>query len=354
MRAAVRSAALFLFVAALTATGAFAQSIYDAQIREATALVDAGKADEAIAKLQHVLADEPANTNATYELGLAYAAKGDTKLCRKTLEPVGAAKGPLQVAALTTIANCLDNGHDAKGAIEMYRRALAIDPNDPEVAFNLGITLATSGSGDEARPLLERHAKADPLHASGHLILAKVFDAQHFTVPALFSYLHFIALEPTGARADAAVTRIRALMDGGAQKTAKGVNITIDPSASTAEGDYGAMAFMLPMAAAARGLEEKAKLSEFEQVRLQLVDDIHVFVETAKDGSDYTATTQVPFFTKMDDAKALDGFAAVVLISQKLPGMQEWAKAHERDVNTFLDWRRPLSRPAGVPMPPAP
>ena len=97
MTSAVRSAALFLF-AALTTVSAFAQSKHAAEIHEGTALVDEGKLDEAIAKFQQILADDPADTTATYELGLAYAAKGDSKKCRTTLEPVGAAKGPLAVA----------------------------------------------------------------------------------------------------------------------------------------------------------------------------------------------------------------------------------------------------------------
>ncbi|HWS70515.1 MAG TPA: tetratricopeptide repeat protein, partial [Thermoanaerobaculia bacterium] len=176
---AVRRTAAFL-LCTLLAASAFAQSIYDAQIHDATALVDAGRPDEAIAKLQQVLKDEPGNTTATYELGFAYAAKGDAKQCRATLEPIGAAKGPLQVPALTMIANCLDNAHDSKGAIETYRRALAIDPNDAEVAFNFAITLAATGAGAEARTLFERHAKADPRHASGHYALAKLFEAQNF------------------------------------------------------------------------------------------------------------------------------------------------------------------------------
>ena len=349
-----RAATVVLLAALTSAPSAFAQSSHAQQIAEANALTDAGKFDDAIAKLQQVLTDDPADKTARYELGLAYGDKGDTKQCLATLEPIGNAAGPMQVAALTMIANCLDTAHDGKAAIATYRRALAIDRNDPEVAFNLGIALARNGGPyDEARELLKKHAIADPDHASGHYALAKVFEGMNFPIPALFSYLHFLALEPTGSRAADAAARVRLLMDAGVQKTAKGANITIDPTASTAEGDYSAMAMILPITAASRGFKEKAKLSEFEQIREQLKTDVLLLSEAGKQ-TDYTATVNARFFEEMKKAKALDGFAAAALLTQKLPGTQEWSVAHEAEVNAFLEWRRSHVRAAGVMMPAAP
>lgn len=353
MRAALRTSILLL-LAALPAAGLVAQSKHNAQIDEATALADAGKFDEAIAKLQAVLKEDPADTEARYELALTFGSKGDTKQCRETMAPVGAVAGPLQVRALTAIANCLDNENDWKAAIATYRKALAIDPNDVEVAFNLAIALSSHGSDAEALSLFKQHATADPRHASGHLALAKMFDSQHLSVPALFAYLHFIALEPSGERAAAAADRIRTLMDAGFQKTAKGANITVDPNASKAEGDYSAMAVALPMAAAARDLDEKAKLSQFEQIRLQLVSDVTMFTEMTDKQTDFTATMHVPFFRSMIAAKALDGFAAVVLVSQDLPGMADWAKLHEAEVVAFFEWQKTQAGKKGIPMPPQP
>lgn len=352
---AKRAATVFLLVVALmTAPQLFAQSSHAAQIAEANALTDAGKFDEAIAKLQQVLTDDPADKTALFELGLAYAGKGDLKQCGATLAPLGEAAGPLQVAALTMIGNCLDSANDSKAAIATYRRALTIEPDNPEVAFNLGIALTRNGSRDEARELLKKHATADPRHASGHYALAQVFEAQNFRVPALFSYLRFLALEPLTDRAANAAARVRALLDAGVQKTAKGANITIDPSASTAEGDYSAMAMMLALSSAARGTEKEAKLSEFEQVRRQLTSTIAMFTETSAQQSDYTGTVNAPFFAAMTKAKVLDGFAAVALMKLKLPGMQEWSAKHESDVNAFLEWRRPQLKPPSVPIPQTP
>ena len=57
-------------------------------IREAVSLMDSGRFDDAIAKLRTVLTNDPANNMARYELGLAYAAKGDDAQCLTVFEPV--------------------------------------------------------------------------------------------------------------------------------------------------------------------------------------------------------------------------------------------------------------------------
>src|SRR5205814_10007411 len=58
------------------------------RIGEATLLIDSGKVDQAIAALQPIGAEHPDNETPTYELGLAYSAKGDAENCRKILEPL--------------------------------------------------------------------------------------------------------------------------------------------------------------------------------------------------------------------------------------------------------------------------
>jgi thioredoxin-like negative regulator of GroEL len=61
-------------------------------IHDATVLVDEGKVVEAIAGLKKLVADDPSDATAAYELGLAYAANGDNVNCRATLEPLAEAK----------------------------------------------------------------------------------------------------------------------------------------------------------------------------------------------------------------------------------------------------------------------
>ena len=156
-------------------------------IAAAVTLMDAGKLDDAIAKLKQVLATEPANISARYELGLAYSQKGEGALCRDTIEPLSSIANPLQVGAITTLATCLDQLGDSEKAIAAYRRGLALAPDDEQLNYNLAVTLATSGKLAEARKIAEHGVAKNPWHASAHLLLAKVFDAEKYSVPAAIS-----------------------------------------------------------------------------------------------------------------------------------------------------------------------
>src|SRR3989442_190008 len=81
------------------AAGPMTPAAHAAAIHDATVLVDAGKFDEGIAALK-ILAADPKDEMAVYELGLAYAAKGDNRLCMTTLEPLTSHTGTLQVVSL--------------------------------------------------------------------------------------------------------------------------------------------------------------------------------------------------------------------------------------------------------------
>jgi Tfp pilus assembly protein PilF len=335
----------------LVASTAVAQTS-DSAIAEAVTLMDSGHIDEAIAKLKQVLVDEPSSVSARYELALAYSQKGEAALCRDTVQPITSTAGPLQAGALTTLATCFDQLGDSKKAIEAYRRALRLAPDDAQVNFNLAVTLAQNGNLPEAREIAKHGAEKNPWHASAHLLLAKVFDAEGFMVPAAYSYMHFLALEPVSPRATEAATALRELLGRGLKKTAEGGNITIDPNAPKDEGDFTPLALGIAMAAAVQTTEENVNKSEFEHLRSMLVHDVKIFIEmNEKTSGNYTIDVHRPFFTAMDRANVLDAFAATAISSLHLPGAEEWAKANEKSMEAYLDWIRPQRRPPAIALP---
>jgi tetratricopeptide (TPR) repeat protein len=343
-------------ILAFAASTAFAQTPppdNTVAIAEATAMMDAGKTDDAIAKLKTVLASEPSNTTAQYELGLAWGQKGEAGRCRDLMQPLADRPGALQVKALVTLANCLDQLGDRKKAVSAYKRGLAIEPDDAELNFNLAVTLVQMGKGDEARAVGKHGATKNPWHASEHYLLAKVFEAQGFKVPAMLSYLHFLALEPTGNRSLDAATRLRELLGQGVEKTSKGYNINVDPNPPKDEGDFGAMQMMITLLAGGAAAEKtEQKKSEFENARGQIISVLAMYLEMDEKGPDnYTRTVQRPFFMAMQKEKVLDTFAGLALASLHLPGMTEWAKANEKSVDAYLEWVRPQTRPPAVAMP---
>ena len=351
----IRTAVILL----LTASTAFAQTPAPtdntAAIAEATAMMDAGKVDEAIAKLKAVLAAEPSNTSAQYELGLAYGQKGDATQCRDTMQPLADRRSELQIKALGMLGNCLDELGDRKKAMDTYRRGLKIAPDDAQLNFNLAVTLVQMGKGDEARAVGKHGATKNRWYASQHYLLGKVFAAQGYTVPAILSYLHFLALEPAGTRAVDAATSLRRLLGQGVEKTSKGYNINVDMNAPKDEGDYSALQMMVTLLAGGAAAEKaETKKSEFEEAASQISAIVAMYVEMEDKGpANYTRDVQRPFFAAMQKEKLTDTFAAIALMSLRLPGMTEWAKAHEESVETYLAWIQPQRGPAPVLLAPA-
>jgi tetratricopeptide (TPR) repeat protein len=348
--------AILLCVFALAAFGQ--QGAPDPQqlVREGIALFDAGRFDEAITKYKEALAVDPKNTLIAYELSLAYAQKGDFAACRSTLQPIVSVPGPAQIEALVTLGNCLDSVGERKKAIDIYRRALKIAPNDPRVEYELGLVLLADRKLADAREMLKKDVTARPAHVNGRYALAMAFESDNFRVPATFEFLHFLALDPTSSRAVEAAKHFRALLDLGVeQKDNKNINVTVDTHARTEEGDYGAMAMMLALMSAGRFTDEEAKKSEFEQVQGQLGSVIAMFIETPAEQRDYTARAHRRFFESMQQEKLVDAYVAVALSTLQLPGTKEWAAQHGAEIDRFMTWMQPQlgKKPAGeMPVPP--
>src|ERR1700686_2928067 len=87
----------------LTTVPSFADEARDKAIHDARVLVDEGKADQAIFALKKLVATDPSDATATYELAVAYGAKGDNANCRATLEPVAETKGDNQTKILSML-----------------------------------------------------------------------------------------------------------------------------------------------------------------------------------------------------------------------------------------------------------
>jgi len=339
----------FALVLLLAAFSSVADEARNKAIHDATVLVDEGKIEQAIAALKKLVADDPSDALAAYELGLAYAAKGDNANCRATLEPLAETKSSVRAQVLGMLGNCLDQMGESDKAIAAYRRGLESAPDESGLLFNLAVTLVRHGKADEGRELLKHDIEKNPMHASAHLVLGQVFEAQGFYVPATFSYLHFLALEPASSRSAIAASRLSQLLGRGFEKTKAGANITIDTSARKEEGDYTGMQMMIAIARGAT-IEKKKKLTEFEELQGQLSSMIVMFVELAgAEHDDFTSRVQTPFFTSMHKANLSDSFAGVALATLKLPGTEPWAKAHEKEISAYFDWIRPqLLRPTVI------
>lgn len=312
----------------------------DPRIQEGIALHDAGRYDQAIAKYKAVLADNPSDTFASYELALTYQQKGDYAQCLATVEPLAEKEGRLQAAILTTLGTCLDMSGDPKKAMEAYRKGLALVPEHPSLLYNLAVTLVSQEQYSEAREVLKKAVTARPHHPSGRYLLAKVFEAENFRSAAILEYLHFLALEPASERGKDAAGRVVALLNLGVEKKGrKEISITVDSDARREEGDFKGWETMLGLLSGARFLEKNQRQSDFEKTHGQIGSALRMLVEMSeKLEPSYSATQNVAFFTALHERELLDPYIAVALSSLKLKGADQWRKKNEKPLAAFAEF----------------
>ncbi len=130
-------------------------------IREGVSLHDKGDYDGAIRKYESVLAENPSNTLALYELSYSYTAKKDYA---RSLEAAyrGAQYKSEQLSAFyLLIGNGLDLSGETAESIEVYRKALKLFPDEALLHFNLAVAYRKSGDKKKA---LEAHKRLQAMN----------------------------------------------------------------------------------------------------------------------------------------------------------------------------------------------
>jgi tetratricopeptide (TPR) repeat protein len=334
-----------LVLALLIAIPAIANQ--DPRIAEGTALHDAGRYDDAIAKYLAVLADDPSNGSASYELAYSYQAKGDYAKCIAVLRPLSVAESVLLPRILASLGNCLDSSADAPGAVVAYRKSLALAPTDPSTLYNLGVTLFGQSKLDEARDVLKKELITRPGHANGHYLLARVFEAQNFRAAAILEYLRFLAIEPASPLSKGAASNLVALLNLGVEDKGMGkdgkmaIDVKVDPNSRTEEGDFHVWEMGISIASAGRFVsEDKNKnATELDIARDQLASSLRMLLEMNVAPNSYSGMQNIPFFATLEQHKILDTFAGAVLQSLDLKGSDAWMKKNAKglqDVTAFM------------------
>jgi len=304
-------------------------------INKGTVLHDQGRYQEAIAVYREILRQDPENEMALYELTFSLFSAGATEECIKTADQGLKSGRQFRAQFYTMQANCLDTAGATAKAVDVYQRGLSEFPEDPGLAFNLAVTQFRLGRVTEAKDLFKVAIAGRPNHASAHFLLAKVYSAAGYNVPALFAALRFVAFEPVGERAKEAADLARKLLGLGVTRDSdKAVTITIDSHAPTDEGDFSLETMMLSMLGAARFTEEGKKKSESEQLAEQ-INGLLAFLDegvTKPGPTSFVKARYAPFLTAVYRAGLARPFAYHAFQSLGLEGGNEWTDTHKEEM----------------------
>jgi predicted CXXCH cytochrome family protein len=168
----------------------------------AEAYSEDGRPDLAIPMYQKALR-LPGFWPASYKLGLAYSQTGELGLAAENLENAS------KMTVDSTVLNDLALVHRRMGkineAIDSLKKAIALDPEHPQAANNLGGMLGETGHFLEAEEAYRQAIRAQPDFAAAHTNLANLLSERPDFSEARYHFEKAIELDPSYLRSTARV-----------------------------------------------------------------------------------------------------------------------------------------------------
>jgi tetratricopeptide (TPR) repeat protein len=162
---------------------------------EATAMINAGRAAEAIAPLEQIVRDDPSNHVFRETLARAHRQSGDVTRAI-TLYREAVALAPNDADAWYNLAAALqESGNAHEGAMALAEAARR-DPNRPEIHNIRGTALAEGGDLPGAEREFRATLSGDPRNARAYNNLGNVLRAMNRDTEAAEAYRNAIALSP--------------------------------------------------------------------------------------------------------------------------------------------------------------
>lgn len=330
------------------------QKARDPGIAEGVRLFDAGRYDDAVARYREVLARNPDDAEALYELAYTYEAKKDWTAALETAKRGAAFESRLRPALYVVIGNVYDEMGQGADAIAAYRSGINANPAIPLLHFNLGVAYLRREEWREARRALQQAALLRPDHASTHYSLAYAYEHEHLKPPAFLAYVRFLLLEPDTARSRKAFDAIDGLFRAGYSKDAATGNVTLTVSEKQPREDEGDFtAEELGMLAAQAGHEAidqppggkpaagegKADAPKRPHAVERVFESLSIAAEGKReDPKGFAETYYLPYFRGLQKQELLETAAYLACRSADVPEVGAWLKAQAPKVEALRAW----------------
>ena len=313
-------------------------------IREGVQLHDKGDFQGAIRKYQEVLAENPDDVTALYEMAFSLFASGDYKKSLETGYKGAQYRSDSLSRFYVVIGNNLDHLKEPEKAIKAYKSGIKLFPDDSRLHFNLAITYIGLNRFDDAKKSLKDSVTSDPGHSSSHLGLGQLYQKDNYKIPALLAFCRFLVIEPRSPRSQPALERMTGIMQSGAGKGAdeKQITIFMDPSAKTDEGDFNAIDLVLSMLNASKHLEKNKDKSEMELI-VDGFDTLFTMLEEVKSDkkqSGFAWNYYRPYFAEMKKRNHVEPFCYYIHQSSGSAEVSKWLAENQERLSAFLNWSK--------------
>lgn len=303
-------------------------------INEGIMAFDDGDYDTAIKLYNRVLAQNPENMNALYELCYTYFAKNDFDNCIELARRGTNYDSPILPLFYDLIGSCLDTQGQMKKAIGVFEEAVGLFPENYMLRFNMGVTYYNMSNIEKSEECFKAAVSLNPNHATSHLYLGNAYYDEQNIIPALLAYCRFLVLDPSSERSADPRDRIIEVINLGVRyDPADSNNITVYgfPDMPTSDGDYGTISVALYTVVAnnimdkSDSLDSEAKLINVFNETFKIMGELAENIEQSGFGWEY----YVPYFAEMQKQGLVPAFVRYIF---QIEGRDEGDDA------IFLSW----------------
>ena len=249
-------------------------------------------------------------------------------------------KSRLTASFFVLEANCTDEAGRPEDALLLYKRALSIDPNDPDLHYNFAVTLYKQEDFDGAVRHLKLGLEIRPLHKSSHYVLAGLYRRLDYPLPSILAYLRFLTLESNTNRSRTAVSRIVQQAQRNVRRKEEDGTVYVNHNIGqkTDEGDFISISLAMDGVLGVLMTGKVPYESKSHLMYLVLRGGIGALDEAAANNSSFVYETYVPIFVAMKSDGYFEPFSHMIMNIGGVEGASEWLAVNPERTQRMFDW----------------
>ncbi|WP_374950927.1 tetratricopeptide repeat protein [Mucilaginibacter sp.] len=316
-----------MFLLTAIGTQCLAQDINGEKMATASKLMLQQNYNEAIKVYNDVLAADPANIQANYNMAIslngAHRQKDAVPYLQKILT---LSAGNFMLAnTYNFLGGIYDDSNEPEKAITAYETGIKLQPDYRPLYSNLATVNFRVKRYDEAEHNAIKALKLEPKNGSSMRIYALVTFHQNKRAPALLGLCYFLMLEPKGQKSSEALGNVQNIFAGGTLKTEPGqkaapINLTQNAVIQSS----------------LKSIANKRYAAASDLLAAQLTAIVRNLSALQNDKTE-TYNALINYFVKLSQSGNMQTFARVINQGGN-PANAEWLSANPDKVAAYNQW----------------
>ena len=314
----------------------------NSKISEGIELHDKGFLKEAVQCYREVLQLNPDNIQALYEMSYSYFQMGDQENSLKYSLKGMQYRSDLLSQFYMNAGNSLDIMGKARQAVDIYKRAISIDPAQNMFYYNMGIAWLRLDDLQKAENSFVASLRLNPDHASSHYALADMYMQRGQQIPAILLLCKFLIIEPNSERSLIALDRLaQALAAGVSQEDDKNISVNIFGLSDKTDNPFSSIEMFYKLSRVSRYNDENKDKSEIE-LRENELSALLSFMDKKdlKDENTFMQKYLISYFSDLAKAGQTETFIYYIHQAWDDKTVQQWLRLNWPRIEAFEKWKQ--------------